>query len=169
MVVEIRQVYRNQAVELIEHQLEHRQLSVKKLRHSKPFYHLPHHSEGQSFLLVHSQVQETCNKIHSLTVVEVRIDNCISLEDVFKRILLQVLHVVERPYHVYVDGVRDLLVQLQLLLLLIDHVLRVNKTEVNLEDVQPELLSFAFNVLNVSSHQTLFEYFFSKNLVHVFA
>ena len=59
MHVQIREVDRDQPVQLVEHQLEHRLFLLEKVDHAEPLDHLAHCAERQLLLVAHGKEQVT--------------------------------------------------------------------------------------------------------------
>jgi len=75
MGVEVREVDAYQSIELVEHHFELRKLLVEQGLHLVPLNYFSHYPEGHRLGLLVGGEQEPSHEIHSLAVVETRIEN----------------------------------------------------------------------------------------------
>lgn len=80
MTLEIRQKKCYESIEAVKVLLKHRQYRIEQRTQLKQVYDLSHHCECESFIS-QEQVQESRNKVHSLTVVQIRIHHSVSEEN----------------------------------------------------------------------------------------
>ena len=76
MRVQVGEQNRDQAIKLVEYQLQHRQFCVEQLAHIKLVDDIPQDSKTNG-LVVEEQIQESGDKVHSLTVVQLRVNHSV--------------------------------------------------------------------------------------------
>jgi hypothetical protein len=103
-----------------------------------------------------------------LTIIEVGVYNCVGLEDVGKVVMGKQLHVVKGSLDVHVDGFVDVLGEVGLGISFAMDVLCLDLCCINLENFDPEALSFALYVLYISSEQALLDNWILQDFIHIF-
>ena len=160
---------RNEPVELVEHQFEHGQFRVEEICHRVAFDCFTHNCEGQILMLIHGQIQESGYKIHTLTVVQLRIRNCICFQYIFQSFSCYIWQTVEWSDNIDINGVSDLFRELSLLLCKIEFKLTCDEVLIHFQDLKPQFLSLFLYFVDICSHEGLLENLFTKYFIQIFA
>ena len=162
-------MYRDQPVKLVKHKFEHRQVYVEEVRDGVSLNYFSHHSPSKGFFLLKRKVEESCNKVHTLAIVQIWIDDCICFQDPFKSFLGNVFQTIKRPQHIHFNIFRKLFRKLKLLLLVIQLKLSFGKFLINPQYGKPHTFSLPLNIVDIRSHQALLKNLISQYLIEIFA
>lgn len=95
---------RNQSIQLVEYQLQHRQLSVEQLAHTKLVDDISQDSEAKGFIF-ENKIQKSRDEVHALAVVQLWVDYCVGSQDASQVFTSYALHSCEASVDVYVNRV----------------------------------------------------------------
>ena len=165
--MQVREVNADEPVQLVEHQLQHRQLFVEQVRQLEPLDRLSHHCERHLLSVAQGQEQVSGHEVHALAVVQLRIEQRIRPQDARQVLVGQDLHLVEASHDVNLDGVDHVLRQLESSLGAEVSILCLNGLQIDLEHLQPNIPSLPFNILEICPQQRLLEHLIPQYLIQV--
>ena len=133
--------YRNESVQPVEVLLEHGQLRVEERAELVDVDDLAHDGKCKR-LVPQEEVQEACNEVHALAIIELGVDHGVGEEDATQVFLRDALSLAKGPLYVALDLLLALLGQVKTRLIQVSLELTSDELRVNLEELEPERLTF---------------------------
>lgn len=158
--------YRNQPVQPVKVLLEHRQLRVEECAELVDVDDLTHHGKSER-LVPQEEVQEARNEVHALAVVELGVDHGVGEEDATQVLFCDALSLAKRPIDVALDLMLALLGQVKTRLIQVRLELASDELRVDLEELEPERLTFGGQAGLVRPKQGLFENRWCERLIEI--
>jgi len=126
----------NQAIKLVEEELEHGQVRVEKHGHVKSIKQLDHSLKCSLFIFEYHQ-KETCNEIHTLAILNLFIEEGVSLEDIREDLWINSWHIVCTSCHIENDNFFDTLYRLWISIHLCSQIIVIHGRLIDMQDVSP--------------------------------